>query len=942
MIKYSTLFLFLLIPSIFLAQTYNLSGTVLDSLSGQPLIEANISLVLTKDKSVTGAASDSKGKFRIEKVRPGNYQLKVSYIGYNTKKIPVEIKNRSIDFEKIYLGHAPVNSAEVEVVDVVIPVVQNEDTTEFNADAYKVNKDASAEDLITKMAGVTVQDGKVQAQGEEVKRVLVDGRTFFGDDPNAVLKNIPAEVVEKIQVFDQQSEQAQFTGFDDGNASKTINIITRMQFREGTFGKTQAGYGNYDKYFAGGNINFFNNDQRISVLAQFNNINEQNFSSEDLAGVMSSGSSRGGFRRPGGGMGGGRPPGGGGPPSGGGGRPGGGGDVSQFLVNTKDGLTETAAFGVNYADKWSDKIELTGSYFYNKTATNSLSLLNRDYFVDNAEGQEYSENNFSNSDNLNHRFNMRLEYNIDSLNSIFLRPRLTIQQNTGSGNVFGKTVSGLTDLNSTNNIFNSDLDALDGNIELLYRRRFQDRGRTISFNFNNSFSTNDGKNDLYSENTYYSPTFSADTIDQNSGLSKSGRGLNGNITYTEPLGENSMLQFSGGYSYSKDNSDQKTFLDQMNNGVYNYLDSSLSNVYEKVYTTQNYGLGYRYQLSGSSFMAGLSYNIASLRNEQVFPYSASTQKKFFSVLPSVMLRHNFSRDENLRLYYRANNNSPDVSQLQNVLDNSNPLQLSIGNPDLSQDYRHNLNLRYSRIDPEDMSSFFVMLSTTYTNDYIGNEQIIADTGTVIYQDITLNTGTQLTKPQNLDGYVNIRSFLSYGFPSEFLGPNLNLMLNYTYAKTPGIINGTENFSYSGIYGGGLVISSNISADFDFTLGGDVTFNHVTNSVRESLNQDYYSYRSNLRFFWKFWLGFLLKTDFEYKYEGGLGEAYDPNSYLLNISFGKKLFENERGELRVSVYDVLNKNNNVRRTVNESYIEDTTTNVLGRYYMLSFIYNLRMF
>ena len=219
----------------------------------------------------------------------------------------------AVDLGKIYIAPGEYEMGEVEIVEKGTILVQKEDTTEYFADAVKTNPDATAGDLISKMPGITVQDGKVQAHGEDVKNVFLDGKPFFGDDPNTVLKNVPAEIIERIQVYDKQSEQAEFTGFDDGNTSKTINIITRVRFRNGTFGKLAAGYGDQERYSTGGNLNFFNDKQRVTLLGQLNNTNEQNFSNEDLLGVMGDGGGGrgGGGMRPRGGGGGGRGSGGG-------------------------------------------------------------------------------------------------------------------------------------------------------------------------------------------------------------------------------------------------------------------------------------------------------------------------------------------------------------------------------------------------------------------------------------------------------------------------------------------------------------------------------------------------------------------------------------------------------------------------------------------------------
>ena len=914
------------------SQTRIISGQVADSLTKENLISANVILKNLSTLEGSGTTTDKNGVFRFEGIKNGKYNLIISYVGYKTFQTNIEIKNRSIDLEKILLSPTDIETKEVEVIGKVPPVVQNADTTQYNSDAFKTNKDATAEDLVQKMPGISVQNGKVQSQGEDVKKVLVDGKPFFGDDPSAVLKNVPAEIIEKIQVFDQQSEQAQFTGFDDGNSSKTINLITRMKFRQGTFGKLTAGYGNQDKYLSNGNINIFNGDQRITLLGQINNINQQNFSNEDLLGVMSqSGGRRGGFSRP--------PGGGGGSSRGGNFR--GGGSASDFLVNAQNGLTNTKSFGVNYSDKWSDKLDVSGSYFFNLTNNDAESITNRDYSLNSTTPQNYAENNSSISKNINHRFNLRMNYQIDSVNSILLEPSLTAQINDGNSNIIGKTNSGLTNLNSTSSLFNSNLSAINFSNQLLFRHKFETRGRTLSVNLNTAINNNKGDNNLYSENTYYTNLALSDTLDQISNLDKKGKSFSPRIIYTEPLSDNSILQLGSSFTYSKDESDQKTFSNAANNN-YNLLDTSLSNNYNKIYNTQSYSTGYRYRKDKIMLMANLNYNISQLKSEQVYPFAATTEKTFNSVLPSFMFRYNISRDKNFRFFYRTNNNDPSVEQLQNVLDNSNALQLSIGNPNLKQDYTHSFFMHYSQINMRNLNSFFVLLGGTFTQNYIGYNTIIAQSDTTVLNNITLAQGSELKTPVNVNGYANLRSFFTYGSPIYFLKSNLNLNLSANYSRTPGVINGFTNFANSTTLGAGFVLSSNFSENLDFTLSSSSNYNIVKNSVNESNNKNYLSESAFLKFYWLMWEDFTLQSNFNYQYNGGYSESYDPNSYLLNASLGKKLFADNSGEIRFTAYDILNKSSNVQRTVSDSYIEETQSNVLGRYFMLSFIYNVRNF
>lgn len=940
--KISLLFFLIILAQISIfSQNYSISGQVADSTTKKLLGKANIILTHLPDSKVTGIIADNDGKFRIDNIVKGKYLLTVSYLGYKSYKRNIEI-DRTMEMPRILLKPEGIIMHEVKITGQTSGVTINNDTTEYSADAFKVNKDAVAEDLLEKMPGITVQDDKVQAHGEDVTNVLVDGKMYFGSDPNAAIKNIPAEIIEKIQVFDQQSDQSKFTGFDDGNTTKTINIVTKLRVKQGTFGKLYAGYGDQDKYSAGGNYNLFNNDQRISLLTQFNNVNVQNFSSEDLLGVMSS-SGQGGRRGMGGGAGGRR--GGGGNTSGGNtgfgtgqGGPG-GANASNFLVSQIAGINTTKAFGLNYTDKWGENFDVNGSYFFNLTNNNANSSSNRDYFLTSSTAQSYNQNTASGTKNINHRLNFRMNYQIDTSNSIMFHPIFSAQQNNGTSINLANTFSGLSPLSTTTSSFSTNLTGINSSNELLFRHKFDTPERTISLDFNGSYNKNSGDNKLYAEDLYFNNAISSDTLNQVSDLLKQGLGASSSIVYTEPFTDYGMLQFNARYNYSEDKSDKTTF-DQLVSS--SNVDTGLSNVYKKYYTTQSYGAGYRFRKESLSFALSVNYNISELRNRQTFPYSNEMERTFYSVMPSVMFQYKISNDVNLRFFYRTTNDDPSVDQLQSVLNNSNPTQLSIGNPSLAQDYKHTFNLRYMETGFEHPHSFFILLGGTFTENYIGNRTIIALKDTTVLNGIVLNKGSQLSVPVNLDGYISLRSLFTYGFPVELLKSNLNLSAGANYTRTPGIINGVMDKVNSFTYSGGLVISSNFSEKIDFTVSTTSSLNIVRDNVEAASNSNYFNQNSKIKLYLWIWEGFILQNEINHQYDNGLSSSYNRNIILWNMNIGKKFLKNDNAEIRFSVNDLLNKNTDIQHNITDTYTEDVRSNTLGRYYLLSFIYNMSAF
>lgn len=917
------------------AQAYTVQGRVLDE-NGGGMPGATIKLELPNGEMVKGSVTDLEGRFVVNSVDSGAYVLKISILGYTELSRNV-VANGNVNLDNLQLVSDSKLLQQVEIKDQMITGVQKGDTSEFNAGAFKVMKDANAEDLIEKMPGVTVENGQMKTQGENVQQVLVDGKPFFGNDPTAALKNLPAELIEKVQIFDAQGDQAQFTGFNDGTTTKTINIVTKGGMQNGQFGKVYAGYGYEDKYQAGGNLNFFDGNRRISLIGMTNNINVQNFAAEDIVGAM--GGAGGGGNRGGGGR---SSSGGRGGPGGGGQ---GGGNVGDFLVGSSGGISTTDALGINYSDKWGKKIDVSGSYFFNKSVNNSEKIINRQFLNDESILDEvYDETSTSRTNNVNHRFNLRMEFKLDSMNSIMLRPRLTLQQNDGNSSTIGQTLLGNTVLNSSTNNYLSDLSGVNFSNSLLYRHKFQKKGRTVSLDFSTGYAPKKGESTQQSINGFFIDSISSiDSLDQRSRLVVNNWNLAGNLEYTEPLGPNAQLLLNYRHSYQQESSDRRVFDWSEASGDYDILNEPLSNVFSNDYETQQGGIGYNFT-KGRDFNLSARVNTqwAHLANDQTFPQQTLLNTDFFNVLPSANLRYNFDKNRNIRLNYRAATQLPSVDQLQNVVNNSNPLLLTAGNPKLGQSEQHNVFVRYQAANPTKSTTFFFTAGGNITNDYIGRSTFLASSDNPIFQDLEVQPGAQLTIPVNLNGYRNARSFVSYGMPLKFIKSNLNFDVSYNYGRTPGLIDEELNYVTTNSFGAGITLSSNVSEKLDFSLSTRPVWNNSKNTLQTAANAQYLSQNSRAKLNWQIVEGFVLRTDLTHNLYSGLSEGFNQNYWLWNLAIGKKIFKNERGEISLAINDLLNQNRNVYRTITESYIEDTQTNALTRFVMLSFTYNLRNF
>lgn len=937
--KLNAFILLLFTASASFAQTFQIKGRVKDSSDTTGIIGASISVTTPKDTTKRyGAFTDIEGNFSVPNLPNGLYTVRISYIGYTSQEKVVTIADQDHVFEDILLKNDAKQLKEVIVQTKAIRVEQKGDTTQYNAESFKVNQDASAEDLIKKMPGVLVVDGKVQAQGEDIKRVTVDGREFFGDDAAAALKNLPAEIIDKVQVFDRLSDQAQFSGFNDGNTEKTVNIVTKSGKNNGQFGKLYGGYGSDDRYSAGGNVNYFKKDTRLSIIGLSNNVNQQNFSSDDLLGVLGTNNNRGGGNF-GGGGGGGRPGGGGGGFGGGGG----GSDPSSFLVSGQGGITRTNALGINLTDNWGKKIKFNGSYFFNGTNNQRSQQTQRTIFT-SAEDQLYEEDYNRESNNFNHRISSRIEYTVNKTNSFIFTPQISVQQNKNTTNSAAQ--NSLPDLSTMlSNLLSTQTSkgtGVNAGGDLLFRHRFAKAGRTFSLGVGNSYSYRWNDGTLYSKNEYFSLTDTSEIIDQISNTISNSNTFRVRGDYNEPLSKNSQLQFSYNGSFQRSDSDKRTYDNDLEGGGYIDLNNKLTNIFDNSFNTNRGQISYRYN-KGQDFNMnfGVSYQHAQLTGEQLFPSAFTLRKTFANILPNAFIRYNINKNQNFRIFYRTSTNAPSINQLQSVLNNSNPLQLSIGNPDLKQEYSNAGSIRYSSVNPQKATSFMVNVFGETRSGYISNASYVASQDTTI-NNIFLKRGTQLNQPVNVGTSYSIRSFMNYGFPLKIIKSNLNFNAGINYTETPGLVNNKSNTSENTTLSGGLVIGSNISEQIDFTVSYNGNYSIINNTVNPSLNSNYYYQNISAKVNLLSKKGFLFNTEAINTIYTGLGEGYNQNFTLLNASVGQKFLKNNAGELKLTAFDLLNQNNSISRSITESYVEDVRSMVLNRYFLMTFTYTIRNF
>jgi hypothetical protein len=904
------------------AQT--ITGKIIDGITKQTIPNAGITLYGSTGTLIASTISTSTGTFDLHYKLSGVCRLRVSFVGYQNYEKSLSLNGQNIGLGTLTLKESTQNISEIEVKAAIPLATQRGDTTVMNANAYKTNPDATVQDLVQKMPGIVMQDGKLQAHGEEVKQVLVDGKEFFKDDITTALKNLPASIVNEIQVYDSQSEQTRFTGFDDGNRLKTINVITKTGVTRSQFGRLFAGAGNNKLYSAGGNLSLFRNDRRITIIGQTNNTNERNFA---MGNIFSGGGNPNG------------PPGAQiGPMEGG--SSGNSEGVSNYSVDTQNGINKMNSIGFNYSDQLSKKITLDGNYFFSSLNNSSEQSSLYEYTVQ--RGQRYLENKNTTAHVINHRFNFRLDYAIDDKNALFIRPNLSFQQSDGTNRTVARTDSATSRLNAFSSATAPSLKGANIAGQILYRHKFDRKGRTLSLDINATTQNKDGNNYLNSITDYFVSNGS-DTIREYANSHSNAYSFSANASYTEPINRRSMMMFNYMYGYQKSKSNQKAFDYNESSHLYDRPDSTLTNIYKSIYQTNSGGMSYMYHTRRINLNANVNYQHARLTGENELSNTFSIPSKTYdNVLPSMMLRYSFSSSAQLQADYRTSASAPSIGQLQEVLDKTNPTQLSIGNPHLAQTYRHSLNIRLIAPNASTSSVLMAFISGSVSNNFIASNTLIARSDTLLTKyNQTLAKGGQLSTYQNLSGYYTVNGMVGYGFPFTAIKTNIHLMLNANASRTPSIINNQKNYSRQLSWGGNLVLSSNISQNVDFTINSRANFNSVDNTLPGQTDSHYWSVNSGANLIWIALNHIVCQTNYSftgYFQQGSKNEITN----MLNCSVGVKFLKKNAGDLRVSCNDLLNQNSNFNRSTTPLYTLTHQSNVLGRYYMLTFTYTLGSF
>lgn len=897
-------------------------GVVVDSADKKPIDKAVIALVVKANPADTAYSfTDEKGQFRFETVPSTPFTVIISNLGFRpvAKFVNVSKAEKTIDIGNVIL--ASQGKLLDEVVVTAAPIIVKEDTIEYNAASFKVKEGAVVEDLLKKLPGVTVdKDGNITAQGKSVSRVKVNGKDFFGGDVKTATKELPANIVDKIQVIDDYGDQATVSGIKDGDPDKVINIQIKKDKNKGFFGRVTAGAGTEGRYQASFNGNYFNNNRQISVVANSNNTNTSlfNFSGGGNRGatsLMRSGmsvmSDMGGMNQM-------------------------SQNAGNFSGGNNSGISTSTSTGFNYRDQWGKKVSVYGSYSYSRNNNEQLQYSSSQNFYDTSSFVNNSDQNNRKISN-SHRFTFNLEYQIDSFNYLKVSPSVNYTGSDANNyNIFDYTQTGgsKTSDGSTRNINSSDAPNISANI--LYNHRFRKRGRNFSASINLGTSESNSTQDITNLNYRYTGPFPGPNntfqyIDQEN----DNRNYGFRFTYSEPLSKKRSLDFSYSHNHSYGRNNKQTFNVDSATKV-KTLNNFLTNDYENDFYNNRIGISMRTTTKKYNYTLGVSVQPVDLQGNSITKDSAYKPIRRANVFPIARLVYNFSRTKSLNFNYTGDATQPSFSQLQPVQDFSDPQNAKAGNPGLRPSVTHNLNFSYNNFNIISGKVLFSNLTFSTTRNKI------------VYNTINRGGGSQLSIPENVNGYYNVLGFYAYSRPYK----------NRKYVLT---LNGTANYNHnislidsSRIIGRNWIVNQGFTFEFNYKdwleLGAGISYGlndvnykkpagkSISTLQNSSSNNWTFSHNININFT----KTLALKYDIDYTINNGLSSAVSRNLVIMNASLEQQLFKKKNGIIRLAAYDLFKQNSNISRSVTANQIIDSRTNRLTRYFLLSFTYRLQRF
>ena len=900
------LLMILFSPMAFAQQSgVNVTGSVVEQGSDTPIEQATVRLLNVKDSAmVRGVVSARNGSFTLKNVKKGSYLLHITFIGYDPLYQPLQItgKKNPVNVGKLELSDGAIELGEAVVIGKAPEVTVRNDTVEYNADSYKVTEGSVLEDLLKKMPGVEVDsEGKITVNGKEVKKVMVDGKEFFSDDPKVASKNLPAKMIDKLQVLDKKSDMAQMTGFDDGEEETVINLTVKPGMKQGWFGNAYGGYGSKDRYEGNAMVNRFVNNDQITFMGGTNNTNNMGFS--DLASTMFSGMGGGGGRRGGFGAG--------------------------------SGITSSGNAGLNFSKEFKpDKLTLGGNTRYSHSDNDARSKSDRQNILPGDSSSYDNSEAMSRTKSDNFGVDFRLEWKPDTMTQLIFRPSFSLSHSMNDNFSDATTLDNERDTVNTNKSSNySESNGYNLNASIDFSRKLNNKGRVFSATLSggNSDSYSDGMN--RSDIVYFNQTdaLKNSIIDQRSRYDNKGFNYRAYVSWVEPIGHNNFIQATYSISQRKQEA-LKNVYNQDADGIYNVLDSAYNQSYRNNFISQRASLSFKSQRAKFNYTIGLNLDPSYSSSENFVGDTTLSKitRKVVNLSPMAQFNYMFDKRTNLRIMYNGRTSQPSMTQLQPVADISDPTNITIGNPDLNPRYTNNVFIRFQQFTPEKQRAFMIMANGSY---------IINDI--VSYTSYNQETGVKTTTYKNVNGNYsgNVRMMLNTPLKNKKF--SINSMTMASFANSNGYINEEKNTNRN------LILSERGGIDFrssylDLGVNGNIRYNATSNSLQKENTQTTFNYGAGGYTTIYLPLNFKIESDVNWSTNSGYGDGFKQNEVLWNASASKSFLKNNQGTLRFKIYDILQQRSNISRSVTASYIQDSEYNTLGSYFMVHFIYRFSIF
>ncbi|MCL3782487.1 TonB-dependent receptor [Prolixibacteraceae bacterium JC049] len=894
----------LLILSLFAINTFaqrtTVIGKVIDAKTGEPLPSAT---VIDEKKNGTTTDLDGHFKIQIDHTQP-NLKLTFSFIGYITVVNEFTANSSRVNIGTIKLAEDIKSLGEVVVAGKAPIARQKGDTLSFNASSVKVHNEAKGTNLIKKLPGFSVKNHKIETQGEQVKKIYVNGKPFFEDDPQSALNALPADVIKNIELFDDYGEVASFTGYASGNSVKAINIVTKASFKNKTLGQYSAGIGSDNRYNMEGNTMITKGNHDLSFIFERNNINKSNTDLSDFKSFEAQIAAK----------------------------------AAKELSSQPQSFGEQTirSFGVNYNFHPNAQHELAANY----TMGTIKNELNQFTIQNHQDVLQYNYFDTLNTESKLHKLSLKYTYEPSRFNKYIISEKLFVMDGSAE-NKYNRSALVYSDPLSTSGTQQSvENSAIKSKSNMIWLHNFGDSGRSLTaigaVNINNDKSdqvlvSHTDKyillNDMFSDTVSYSTDQQEHSnLNDNMALLR--------VSYKEPLSMLTNLNFVASSSYSWGNAQKDVFLFDPVSSSYQNINNDLSSHLKTNYWVNKAELGYSSFSLKLIFNAGVAFENAQLQDQLYTPEATERTYENNALLPFIFGRYYINADQNLTFFARTKTSLPSTTQLQPTVNVTNPLQVTTGNPDLKAGTQYIAMLRYLYTMSETSKYLSIYGFYRYGHQFIGQESFYLKEPETLFGS-NLSVGTNVTRPVNLNGFHSIISGLDYSFPINPIRCNINSGLRYTYNEIPTRLEEVDLKARNHQASANIAIASNISQKVDFFISGSSSYNHASNTENDSTTE-YLTNEISADLNFDIWRGIKLQASYQYNHFNYFDKAENQEFSLLNLSVGKSFWK-EKASLNLKMYDVLNQNKGVTFNFQETYTENIVSNALQQYVMLSFNY-----